>query len=958
MSIRKRLAAFAAAAALFITLLPASVSAHDGEHKIYKGSFTYYDKATDSDLREDFYYSDAYFTRPSTEMDEHLRTMSAALAFASDNKELSGNLYDTLKNTGFDPKTIQSDDLQVQSYDTIGTVIANKTTDDGKKLIAVVINGMRYGEEWASNLTVGSEGDAEGFSKSAAKVYDRLVKYEKDHELKGAKLWITGYSRGGAVADQLGKLINENLKDFSITENDLYDYTFAAPRSSASANGYKNIHDVIDPYDGVPRLLLKGWGMERTGTEYIIPCEKQTFQPKIINVGGGFKIEDKTKTVTDTETGEKKTVPADPIDADKFLDDFSKLLSDNISRETYDAEKDVIPKAITRLITDKSDYTIINFLGDSFKGFGVTSPLFQPVLTLLLYPQDSDEYKQTMEALPKTISDFLDASEYKDKISAEDLELTKQAIPALIRVFAPAIKEDLATSFESTATLIGNIGQIITNHISSSYIKELTALDSYYTEKKDVDPGTFRYFSTEVRGGDYKKMQQLGATQNDIDLVKNGYDVFYQLSYSVYEEKDVKADDKDAIAVILGRDPDLAIYFGSTPIRMQTFGEIEKTKLEEGTEVRLTILPDEDENVEDKGKFYLVSYKDGKAEFCDADFRFNDNGYLEMTYKYKDSLQAIVYLANKPTESMRLWGDDRYETARKTADQYKKENGLEKFKTIIIADGMTYADALSASYLAKTKRAPIILTNTSSKEADKALDYIHANCDKNTQIYIVGGESAVSFSFQKKLTSNAPLEQQYNVKRLAGDNRYQTNIAILKEAGVTDEELIIASGLDYADALSASAAGKPILLTAKKLTAEQEAYIKTLSTENALIVGGTGAVSETVETQLKTLVKNVERVGGKTRFETSKLIAEKYFEKPSSVALAYGLNFPDGLVSAPLAMLYKCPILLVTDKNYEAAADYAKRSGAAYTVTFGGTGVIADKTVESIIPPKDSPDKT
>ena len=37
MSIRKRLTAFASAAALFITMLPASVSAHDGEHKIYKG---------------------------------------------------------------------------------------------------------------------------------------------------------------------------------------------------------------------------------------------------------------------------------------------------------------------------------------------------------------------------------------------------------------------------------------------------------------------------------------------------------------------------------------------------------------------------------------------------------------------------------------------------------------------------------------------------------------------------------------------------------------------------------------------------------------------------------------------------------------------------------------------------------------------------------------------------------
>ena len=45
------------------------------------------------------------------------------------------------------------------------------------------------------------------------------------------------------------------------------------------------------------------------------------------------------------------------------------------------------------------------------------------------------------------------------------------------------------------------------------------------------------------------------------------------------------------------------------------------------------------------------------------------------------------------------------------AETYKEKSGVEKFDAIIIATGKNFADALSGSYLAVVKNAPILLTN-------------------------------------------------------------------------------------------------------------------------------------------------------------------------------------------------------------------------------------------------------
>ncbi len=78
----------------------------------------------------------------------------------------------------------------------------------------------------------------------------------------------------------------------------------------------------------------------------------------------------------------------------------------------------------------------------------------------------------------------------------------------------------------------------------------------------------------------------------------------------------------------------------------------------------------------------------------------------------------------------------------------------------------------------------------------------------------------------------------------------------------------------------------------------------------------------------------VDRVAGENRYATSAAIAKRFFEEPTNVALAYGLNFPDGLCGGPLAYRNNAPLLLVNnpDSSRKAAAaidDPSYRSFAA-----------------------------
>jgi putative cell wall-binding protein len=94
----------------------------------------------------------------------------------------------------------------------------------------------------------------------------------------------------------------------------------------------------------------------------------------------------------------------------------------------------------------------------------------------------------------------------------------------------------------------------------------------------------------------------------------------------------------------------------------------------------------------------------------------------------------------------RIAGENRWDTAAKTA--------VAQFGTseeVIIARGDdtgNYADGLAASYLAKVKDAPILLTNTNSLPQQTAAAITTLNAKK---AYVLGGELAISPAVVDKL---------------------------------------------------------------------------------------------------------------------------------------------------------------------------------------------------------------
>ena len=291
-----------------------------------------------------------------------------------------------------------------------------------------------------------------------------------------------------------------------------------------------------------------------------------------------------------------------------------------------------------------------------------------------------------------------------------------------------------------------------------------------------------------------------------------------------------------------------------------------------------------------------------------------------------------------PADVTRIFGADRYETAFKTAEVLKQQLGVEKFDNIVVACGDNFADALGGSYLAAKKNAPILLVKSSKIDAVKS--YIKANLNPGGTVYLLGGTAAIPAAMDTGLDG-------FNVKRLAGATRYDTNLLILEEAGVTNEDILICTGKSFADSLSAAAAGRPLLLVKDSLNDSQKAFLQSHAANKKYILGGTAAVSTSVENQAKAY-GTVERIGGNTRYETSVLIAKEFFPDATQAALAYAQNFPDGLSGGALAYAMKAPLVLTASGKEAAAAAYTKEQGITSGVIFGGSGLISDKAVRTI----------
>lgn len=296
----------------------------------------------------------------------------------------------------------------------------------------------------------------------------------------------------------------------------------------------------------------------------------------------------------------------------------------------------------------------------------------------------------------------------------------------------------------------------------------------------------------------------------------------------------------------------------------------------------------------------------------------------------------------------RIYGNNRYETAFKVAEVVRSQISDGKFQNIIVASGTGFADALSGSFLADLTSAPILLVKDQNT-MNQVKEYIRANLAPGGTVYLLGGTAAVPAAMETGL-------EDFNVKRLGGANRYETNLLILQEAErvapwVQGGSVLVCTGKDFADSLSASALGKAILLVKDDLTSEQKAYLEG-NTSVKYIIGGINAVSQRVENEL-TEYGPVQRIGGATRYETSVLVAKEFF-RGSTFVLAYAGNFPDGLSGSALAHQFNGALILTASGKEDVAAEYAKDRFVTTGFVLGGPTLINDQAVREIFSMEES----
>ncbi|MBQ7891964.1 MAG: cell wall-binding repeat-containing protein [Erysipelotrichaceae bacterium] len=307
----------------------------------------------------------------------------------------------------------------------------------------------------------------------------------------------------------------------------------------------------------------------------------------------------------------------------------------------------------------------------------------------------------------------------------------------------------------------------------------------------------------------------------------------------------------------------------------------------------------------------------------------------------------------------RIFGDSRYETAFKVADALKAQLKKDKFSYVIVASGTGFADALAGSYLSAQREAPILMTDMKQKNIDNLVAYINKNLTAGGTVYVLGGTAAVSENVDKALSN-------YNVKRLAGKNRYETNMKIINEVitGKYDDELLICTATNFADSLSVSATGLPIMLVGNSLTEEQRDFIARQSISNVYIIGGTAAVSKKLEKQVddalpsrsiqiagkwEDISAEIIRIAGASRYETSTLVAKEFLPDAKKAVMAYAKNYPDGLSGGALAYSLKAPLLLTDGNSYSVTSKYTVSKKINSGFVLGGSGLVTDEAVRSIL---------
>jgi putative cell wall-binding protein len=222
--------------------------------------------------------------------------------------------------------------------------------------------------------------------------------------------------------------------------------------------------------------------------------------------------------------------------------------------------------------------------------------------------------------------------------------------------------------------------------------------------------------------------------------------------------------------------------------------------------------------------------------------------------------KVATQIKNTPSKPkvIRLGGNDRYETAKKIADEIKAQGG--NTQSAYLASGANFADAATLSSFVASQKIPILLTANTGSLNTHTKSYIEDN--QVSDIVIAGGTGAVSSKAESALKSAGVKD----ITRKGGKTRFETceelSTYLVDKYGLSNKVYLIGVAIGeankFADALTGGAAigtrgGVSIITTAtdasfvlgliKKITADNSPTIE--------IYGLTQAISQAIEDKLE-----------------------------------------------------------------------------------------------------------
>ncbi len=196
--------------------------------------------------------------------------------------------------------------------------------------------------------------------------------------------------------------------------------------------------------------------------------------------------------------------------------------------------------------------------------------------------------------------------------------------------------------------------------------------------------------------------------------------------------------------------------------------------------------------------------------------------------------------------------------------------------------------------------------------------------------------------------------------RLGGKTRVQTAAVVAEQAFPKGADwAVLAVDARFPDALAgataAAALDAPILLTSQgSLPDATASTLKALKVKRVLVLGGKGAISDDVVRQLQALGLKTERIGGSDRFQTARLIAQRFAAKGAlggTALLATGERHPDALAAGPLTYAGRLPLLLTPTGKLSAdtrAALADPKLGIRKVLVLGGKAAVDDSVVAEL----------